>query len=128
MSKVFTATAILQLRDAGRLRLDDPVGKHLPWFKVPSPFPTAPPITVEHLLTHTSGLSREAPFDAWTTHEFPTREELRAAMPRVTVISPPERPTATRTSASRFSARSSRPPPARAGRTTCAPTSPPRSG
>jgi CubicO group peptidase (beta-lactamase class C family) len=89
VSKVFTATAILQLRDAGRLRLDDPVAKHLPWFKVPSPFPTAPPITIEHLLTHTSGLSREAPFDAWTTHEFPTREELRAAMPRVTVISPP---------------------------------------
>lgn len=89
VSKVFTATAILQLRDAGKLRLDDPVAKHLPWFKVPSPFPAAPPITVEHLLTHTSGLSREAPFDAWTTHEFPTREELRAAMPRVTVISPP---------------------------------------
>ncbi len=89
VSKVFTATAILQLRDAGKLRLDDPVVKHLPWFKVPNPFPNAPPITVEHLLTHTSGLSREAPFDAWTTHEFPTREELRAAMPRVPVISPP---------------------------------------
>ncbi len=89
VSKVFTATAILQLRDAGKLRLDDPVVKHLPWFKVPNPFPNAPPITVEHLLTHTSGLSREAPFAAWTTHEFPTREELRAAMPRVTVISPP---------------------------------------
>jgi CubicO group peptidase (beta-lactamase class C family) len=89
VSKVVTATAILQLRDAGKLRLDDPVVKHLPWFKVPNPFPNAPPITVEHLLTHTSGLSREAPFAAWTTHEFPTREELRAAMPRVTVISPP---------------------------------------
>jgi D-alanyl-D-alanine carboxypeptidase len=89
VSKVFTATAILQLRDAGKLRLDDPVVKHLPWFRVPSPFPTAPPITVEHLLTHTSGLSREGPFDAWTTHEFPTRDELKAAMPRVTVISPP---------------------------------------
>ncbi|HYN42562.1 MAG TPA: serine hydrolase domain-containing protein, partial [Thermoanaerobaculia bacterium] len=89
VSKVFTATAILQLRDAGKLRLDDPVVRHLPWFKVPNPFPTAPPITIEHLLTHTSGLSRESPFAAWTTHEFPTREELRAAMPRVTVISPP---------------------------------------
>ena len=89
VSKLFTATAILQLRDAGKLRLDDPVAKHLPWFTVPTPFPTAPPITVEHLLTHTSGLSREGPFDAWTTHEFPTRDELRAAMPRVTVISPP---------------------------------------
>ncbi len=42
VSKVFTATAILQLRDAGKLRLDDPVVKHLPWFKVPKPFPDSP--------------------------------------------------------------------------------------
>ena len=89
VSKVFTATAILQLRDAGKLRLDDPVVMHLPWFRVPTPFPDAPPITVEHLLTHTSGLSREGPFPAWTTHEFPTREELKAAMPKVAVLSPP---------------------------------------
>ena len=89
ISKVFTSTAILQLRDAGKLRLDDPVVKHLPWFKVPTPYPDAPPITIEHLLTHTSGLSREAPFPAWTTHSFPTREELKAAMPKVTVMAPP---------------------------------------
>lgn len=89
VSKVFTATAVLLLRDAGKLRLDDPVAKHLPWFRVPTPFPDAPPITIEHLLTHTSGLSREAPFPSWTTHSFPTREELKAAMPRVTVLNPP---------------------------------------
>ena len=89
VSKVFTATAILQLRDAGKLRLDDPVVKHLPWFQVPTPFPDAPPITIEHLLTHTSGLSREAPFPSWTTHTFPTREELKAAMPKVGILSPP---------------------------------------
>jgi D-alanyl-D-alanine carboxypeptidase len=89
VSKVFTATAILQLRDAGKLRLDDPVVRHLPWFRVPNPFPDAPPITIEHLLTHTSGLSREGPFPAWTTHEFPTREELRAAISKVAVLSPP---------------------------------------
>lgn len=89
VSKVFTATAILQLRDAGKLRLDDPVVKHLPWFQVPTPFPDAPPITIEHLLTHTSGLSREGPFPAWTTHSFPTREELNAAISKFAVISPP---------------------------------------
>jgi CubicO group peptidase (beta-lactamase class C family) len=89
VSKLFTATAILQLRDAGKLRLDDPVAKHLPWFQVPSPFADAPPITIEQLLTHTSGLSRESPFPAWSTHRFPSREELRAAISEVTVISPP---------------------------------------
>src|SRR3954451_21595817 len=34
ISKLFTATAILQLRDAGRLRLDDSVAAHLPWFRL----------------------------------------------------------------------------------------------
>lgn len=49
MAKPFTATAILQLRDSGRLRLDDPVARYLTGF----PFPG---ITVRHLLSHTSGL------------------------------------------------------------------------
>ena len=48
-AKPFTSTAVLQLRDRGLLRLDDPVAKHLPGF----PFPA---ITIRHLLTHTSGL------------------------------------------------------------------------
>ena len=32
-SKLFTAIAIMQLREEGKLRLDDPVAKYLPWFK-----------------------------------------------------------------------------------------------
>ena len=49
MAKPFTSTAILQLRDAGKLRLDDPVTHYLPGF----PFSG---ITIRHLLSHTSGL------------------------------------------------------------------------
>ena len=48
-AKPFTAVAILQLRDARRLRLDDPVARYLPGF----PFPD---IAIRHLLSHTSGL------------------------------------------------------------------------
>ena len=45
----------MQLRDQGKLRLDDPVSRYLPWFAVPNPFPNAPEITIRHLLTHTAG-------------------------------------------------------------------------
>ncbi len=49
ISKIFTSTAILQLRDKGKLSLDDNVAKYLP------DFPYAD-ITIKQLLTHTSGL------------------------------------------------------------------------
>ena len=51
-SKLFTATAVMQLREQGKLRLDDPVSLHLPWFTVKSAEPDDPPITIEELLTH----------------------------------------------------------------------------
>ena len=79
-SKLFTATAIMQLREQGKIRLDDPVSKYLPWFQVKSAAPDDPPITIEHLLTHSSGLPREAG-SHWTTREFPTQEELRDLIP-----------------------------------------------
>ncbi|MDO8681091.1 MAG: serine hydrolase domain-containing protein [Acidobacteriota bacterium] len=78
-SKLFTATAIMQLREQGKLRLDDPVSKYLPWFQVKTAESEDPPITIEELLTHSSGLPREAG-DHWTTLEFPTTEQLRAIM------------------------------------------------
>ncbi len=90
ITKLFTSTAILQLRDQGKLRLDDPVSLHLPWFRVRNPFPDAPEITIRHLLTHTAGLSREADFPYWTDHIFPTREELAEAVLKQEVINPPE--------------------------------------
>src|SRR5262245_2074012 len=79
-SKLFTATAVMQLREQGKLRLDDPVAKYLPWFTVKPAESDDPPITIEELLTHSSGLPREAGAH-WTTFEFPTSDELRALMP-----------------------------------------------
>jgi len=76
-TKLFTAVAIMQLRDAGKLRLDDPVSKHLRWFRIKPANGDDPPITVEHLLTHSSGLPREAASEHWTTFAFPTIEEVR---------------------------------------------------
>jgi CubicO group peptidase (beta-lactamase class C family) len=76
-SKLFTATSVMQLREQGKVRLDDPVEKYLPWFHVKPAEDDDNPITVEQLLTHTSGLPREAGAH-WTTMEFPTQDEIRA--------------------------------------------------
>jgi CubicO group peptidase (beta-lactamase class C family) len=88
-SKLFTATAIMQLREQGKLHLDDPVSKHLSWFAVSSSRPDDPPITIEELLTHSSGLPREAA-DHWTTLAFPTRDELKTLMPKRQAAFPAE--------------------------------------
>ncbi len=52
MNKMFTAVATLQLVEAGRLALDDPVGKHLRGYPNSE---VATKVTVRHLLTHTGG-------------------------------------------------------------------------
>jgi D-alanyl-D-alanine carboxypeptidase len=88
-SKLFTATAVMQLREQGKLGLDDPVSKYLPWFTVKPSDGDDPPITIEELLTHSSGLPREAGAH-WTTFEFPTTDELRELMPARVVPYAPE--------------------------------------
>ena len=90
ITKLFTATAVLQLRDEGRLQLDDPVAQHLSWFKIKSRFEDAPAVTIRHLLTHTSGLPREAAFPYWTDFEFPTREQMIEALPGQEAAFPPD--------------------------------------
>ena len=69
ITKTFTATAILQLRDAGKLRLDDPVSEHLDWFDLR--YEDAPPITIRNLLTHSSGLPRDSANPMWTDCQAP---------------------------------------------------------
>ena len=78
-SKLFTATAIMQLREQGKLRLDDPVSKYLPWFKLKPAGDDDGPVTIEQLLGHASGLPREAG-DHWTTMSFPTEDEIKKLM------------------------------------------------
>ncbi|MCK5738875.1 beta-lactamase family protein, partial [bacterium] len=81
ISKLFTSTAIMQLRDAGRVSLEDPIRKYLPWFEIQNEFEGTPEITIRHLLTHTSGLPREAAFPYWTDHVFPTTEQIKTTLP-----------------------------------------------
>lgn len=56
LSKSFTALAIMQLVEEGKVELDAPVQRYLPWFRVADETASAQ-ITVRHLLYQTSGLS-----------------------------------------------------------------------
>lgn len=82
ISKLFTSVAVMQLRDRGKLRLDDPVARHLPWFRIKNTAPEAGDATVEGLLTHASGLPRETGHPYWTgpDYTFPTRDEIQAIL------------------------------------------------
>ena len=87
-SKLFTSIAILQLRDAGMLRLDDPITDHLPWFDMQNPYPEVEPVRIWNLLTHSAGLPRESDHPSWTEFEFPTDEDLRETVSQQQVAYP----------------------------------------
>jgi len=55
-SKSFTALAIMQLVEAGKIELDAPVRKYLPWFKIADET-ASQTLTVRHFLHHATGLS-----------------------------------------------------------------------
>lgn len=75
-SKTFTATAVLQLVEAGRLRLDDPAAAWLP-FLAGSPIAD---VTVREMLSHCGGVARDgADSDHWQlARPFPDADRLRA--------------------------------------------------
>lgn len=54
VTKLFTATAAMQLVEAGKVLLDEPVNEYIQGFQLPTDYKK--PITLKHLLTHTSGL------------------------------------------------------------------------
>ena len=72
ISKSFAAAVLLQEHEAGRVDLHAPVTDYVPWFAVRSRFA---PITLHHLLSHTSGLpmgtelSAEARYALWSLRE-----------------------------------------------------------
>ena len=60
ITKTFTGTAVMQLRDAGRLDLDDPAVKYLPELRgAVSPFAAIEAVTIRRMLSHESGLAPE---------------------------------------------------------------------
>src|SRR5882757_7215632 len=89
MTKAFTATAAMQLIEQGRMRLDQPAAEILPELGAPKILegfdaagqpilrPARRPITVRHLLTHTSGYT----YSIWS--EAMTRYQQVTGMPDI---------------------------------------------
>lgn len=71
ISKLFTSVAIMQLYDAGKLRLDDSIESILPNYNLKQQYKESGPITIRSLLTHSSGLPRESDYPYWTGPDFP---------------------------------------------------------
>lgn len=69
VSKQLIATGIMLLVQDGRLKVDDPVSRHLEGTP-----PSWAPITIRHLLSHTSGIVRESP--AFDPHKVKSDAEV----------------------------------------------------
>ena len=82
ITKTFTAVSVLQLRDAGKLDLEDPLSKHLPEA-------THGTLTLRRMLAHASGLQREPPGEIWETLTFPGEEELLQGLEEAEQVLPP---------------------------------------
>ncbi len=85
LTKPIVAATILALKDQGLLALTDPVTKFLPDFRLELPDGSAPVITIEHLLTHTSGLNTAplASVEELSAEVSPWRMGTEAMMARI---------------------------------------------
>jgi CubicO group peptidase (beta-lactamase class C family) len=92
ISKLFTCVAIMQLRDAGKLQLDDPLSKYLDWFDIKRTDPKAPPITIRSVMRHSSGLPREvaAPYNGEPDLPWEDRDLFLKNLPGQETLYPPD--------------------------------------
>jgi len=81
ITKTFTAAAIMQLRDAGKLDLEDTLDRHVEG--------AAHRPTLRRLLSHTSGLQRETQDDAWLSLRFASAQELIETLGEAEQVLPP---------------------------------------
>jgi CubicO group peptidase (beta-lactamase class C family) len=92
LTKTLTAVALVVLRDRGRLRLDDPILRHLPEFgRVRALRGRCEDVTLAQLLAHRAGLESEGPFDHWDAMAFPTRDALLERLSHTTLVLDPGR-------------------------------------
>jgi CubicO group peptidase (beta-lactamase class C family) len=94
ITKTMTGIAIMQLRDRGRLALDDPIVKYLPELRqVHNPYGDMENVTLRQLLSHSAGFRNPTwPWSEgkdWEPFEPPRYEQLRAMLPYTELLFPP---------------------------------------
>jgi CubicO group peptidase (beta-lactamase class C family) len=94
ITKTFTAIALMQLRDRGLVKLDDPIVKYVPELrKVSNPYGPMDAITLRQLLSHSAGFRAGtwpwATGADWEPFEPPGWEQLVAMMPYTRIEFPP---------------------------------------
>lgn len=93
ITKTFTGIAIMQLRDRGLLKLDDPIIKYIPRLReVYNPFGDMSEITIRQLLSHSSGFRNSTwPWKSkpWHPHEPSQWEQLVAMFPYTEILFKP---------------------------------------
>ena len=89
VTKTFTTTAVMQLRDEGRLTLEDPLAQYIPEFASARALcGDVEGVTIRRLLTHRSGLVTESPTHGWNALHFPSREEMLGKLPETGIVIP----------------------------------------
>lgn len=90
ISKLFTSIAIMQLRDAGKLNLNDPIENYLPEYRLKQKFSDSPAVTLRGILTHSSGLPRESNHPYWSPPDFkfPGRDQIFAELEKQETLYP----------------------------------------
>ena len=80
ISKLFTAVALMQQWEQGKVALDTPITEYLPWAKLADDPRESVPVTLRGALTHSAGLPRESDYPYWTGPDFPfpSREQIRS--------------------------------------------------
>ncbi|MDA8428700.1 MAG: serine hydrolase [Geobacteraceae bacterium] len=77
ISKLFTATAVMQLAEQGKMDIDKPLQTYLPEFSIKSRFTDAGPITPRSIMTHHSGLPSELLKGMWTKSPEPFENDVK---------------------------------------------------
>jgi CubicO group peptidase (beta-lactamase class C family)/D-alanyl-D-alanine dipeptidase len=88
ISKLFTALAIMQMAEAGKLDIDAPLQDYLPEFHVENPHDI--PLTLRQMMSHQSGLVRESPVGNYFDPTEPTLEETIASLQTTSLVYAPQ--------------------------------------